>query len=161
MPRLYDGDHAFILQNDDRRVVFVIPYEERYTLIGTTDVAFEGDAARRCARATEEIEYLCRAANRYFARPVDPADVVWSYCGVRPLYDDGTADPSAVTRDYMLRAGQRRGRGAGAVGLRRQDHHLPPARRARAREARAVVSGHAAQHGRRTAPLPGGDIPAR
>jgi len=102
VPRVYAGEHAFILQNDDRRVVFMIPYEARYTLIGTTDVAFDGDPMRPGASA-EEIGYLCRAVNRYLARPLAPADVVWSYAGVRPLYDDGSADPSAVTRDYTLR----------------------------------------------------------
>ena len=102
VPRAYAGEHAFILQNDDRRVVFMIPYEARYTLIGTTDVAFDGDPARPGASA-EEIGYLCCAVNRYLARPLAPADVVWSYAGIRPLYDDGSADPSAVTRDYTLR----------------------------------------------------------
>ena len=102
VPTAYEGEHAFILQNDDRRVVFMIPYEAQYTLIGTTDVAFDGDPARPGASA-EEIGYLCRAVNRYLAQPIAPADVVWSYAGVRPLYDDGTADPSAVTRDYTLR----------------------------------------------------------
>jgi len=102
LPRLYPGDHAFILQNDDRRVVFMIPYGDRHTLIGTTDVPFEGDAGAAAA-SDAEVEYLCRAAGRYLERPVDPAAVVWRYAGVRPLYDDGTADPSAVTRDYVLR----------------------------------------------------------
>ena len=102
VPRLYDGDHAFILQNDDRRVVFVYPYEGVYTLIGTTDVALDGDP-RACRASADEIGYLCRAANRYFAREVTPADVVWSYCGVRALVDDGARNPSRVTRDYMLR----------------------------------------------------------
>src|SRR6185369_12442075 len=97
----YDGEHSFILQNDDRRVVFMIPYEERFTLIGTTDLPQQ--ALVEAPRATDaEVEYLCRAANRYLARPVSPAEVVWRYAGVRPLYDDGTADPSAVTRDYVL-----------------------------------------------------------
>ena len=102
VPRLYPGAHAFILQNDDRRVVFMIPYEENYTLIGTTDIALGGDPAQPVA-SPEEIAYLCRAVNRYLAQPLAPADVVWSYAGIRPLYDDGTADPSAVTRDYTLR----------------------------------------------------------
>ena len=102
VPRLYPGAHAFILQNDDRRVVFMIPYEENYTLIGTTDIALGGDPAKPVA-SPEEIAYLCRAVNRYLAQPLAPADVVWSYAGIRPLYDDGTADPSAVTRDYTLR----------------------------------------------------------
>ncbi len=102
VPRLYDGAHAYVLQNDDRRVVFMIPYEGRFTLIGTTDVAVAGDPAAPSASAAE-IAYLCRAVNRYLAQPIAPADAVWTYAGIRPLYDDGTADPSAVTRDYTLR----------------------------------------------------------
>ena len=102
LPRLYQGDHAFILQNDDRRVVFMIPFEERFTLVGTTDVDYEGDAAAPAA-SEEEVDYLCRAAGRYLARAPQPADVVWRYAGVRPLYDDGSDDPSAITRDYTLR----------------------------------------------------------
>ena len=102
MPRLYDGNHAYILQNDDRRVVFMIPYETKFTLIGTTDVALEGVTGAPGASA-DEISYLCRAVNRYLAHPVAPSDAVWTYAGIRPLYDDGTADPSAVTRDYTLR----------------------------------------------------------
>jgi glycerol-3-phosphate dehydrogenase len=102
VPRLYEGDHAFILQNDDRRVVFVYPYEERYTLIGTTDVEHTGEPGA-CAASNEEIDYLCRAANRYFARVLAPTDVVWSYCGMRPLFDDGAKNVSQVTRDYTLR----------------------------------------------------------
>ena len=108
LPRLYQGDHAFILQNDDRRVVFMIPFEERFTLVGTTDVDYEGDAAAPAASA-EEVEYLCRAAGRYLARAPTPADVVWRYAGVRPLYDDGSHDPSAITRDYTLRVDDEQG----------------------------------------------------
>ncbi len=101
VPRLYDGDHAYILQNDDRRVVFVIPYEGDYSLIGTTDVPFDGDPAEvRIDPA--ETAYLCAAVNRYFATPVSADDVVWSYSGVRPLYDDEAEDAAAVTRDYEL-----------------------------------------------------------
>jgi glycerol-3-phosphate dehydrogenase len=102
VPRQYEGEHAFILQNDDRRVVFMIPYEGKFTLIGTTDIAVAGDPSNPAA-SPEEIAYLCRAANRYLARAVAPAHVVWHYAGVRPLYDDGTANPSAITRDYTLR----------------------------------------------------------
>ena len=108
LPRLYEGDHAFILQNDDRRVVFMIPYGPSHTLVGTTDVPHEGDAGRPEASAAE-VDYLCRAASRYLAREVEPAAVVWRYAGVRPLYDDGTANPSAVTRDYVLRLDADRG----------------------------------------------------
>ena len=102
LPRLYEGDHAFILQNDDRRVVFMIPYEDRFTLVGTTDVDFDGDASA-VAASDEEVAYLCRAAGRYLARAPTPPEVLWRYAGVRPLYDDGSADPSAITRDYTLR----------------------------------------------------------
>ena len=101
VPRQFPGEHAFILQNDDKRIVFMIPYEQDFTLIGTTDVAVE-DAPGASHISAEEIDYLCRAANRYLAKPIASADVVWSYSGVRPLYDDGESDPSAVTRDYTL-----------------------------------------------------------
>ncbi len=98
---LYAGDHAFILQNEDNRVVFAIPFEGRFTLIGTTDAPFEGDASAVKA-SSAEIDYLCRCVSCYFRKPVCAADVVWSYAGVRPLFDDGASDPSAVTRDYVL-----------------------------------------------------------
>ncbi len=101
VPRLYDGDQAYILQNTDARVVFVIPYEGDFTLIGTTDVPFRGDPAE-AAISPDEIAYLCAAVDRYFVRAVRPEDVVWSFAGVRPLHDDAESDPSAVTRDYML-----------------------------------------------------------
>jgi len=106
LPRLYDGDHAFILQNDDRRVVFMIPYGEEHTLVGTTDVP-QDDIAEppesHPVASDAEVAYLCRAVNHYLARPAQARDVVWRYAGVRPLYDDGSSDPSAVTRDYTLR----------------------------------------------------------
>jgi glycerol-3-phosphate dehydrogenase len=102
LPRLYEGEHAFILQNDDRRVVFMIPYEDRFTLVGTTDVDYEGDPVAPAA-SEAEVDYLCRAVGRYLARPPSAAQVLWRYAGVRPLYDDGSADPSAITRDYTLR----------------------------------------------------------
>ena len=102
LPALYDGDQAYILQNDDRRVVFVIPYEGRFSLVGTTDVPHEGDA--RDARCTEEeAAYLCAAVGRQFRRTPHPSEIVWSYAGVRPLHDDGADNPSAVTRDYVLK----------------------------------------------------------
>jgi len=102
LPRLYDGEHAFILQNSDQRVVFMIPFEEAFTLVGTTDVPFDGEPVSAGA-SRAEIEYLCAAVNLYLARPVSPEQVVWSFSGVRPLYDDGKSDPSEITRDYTLR----------------------------------------------------------
>jgi glycerol-3-phosphate dehydrogenase len=101
VPRLYEGEHAFILQNDDRRVVFLIPFEGRFTLVGTTDVPV--DDPRDPQAGDDEVRYLCRAASRYLARPLAESQVLWRFAGVRPLYDDGSKDPSSVTRDYALR----------------------------------------------------------
>ena len=95
------GNRARILQHVDGRVVFVLPFERRFTLIGTTDVAL-ADLAQPPALSAEEAGYLCDVVNRYLLDPVRPADAVWSYSGVRALYDDGKRDPSAVTRDYRL-----------------------------------------------------------
>ena len=101
VPRLHEGEQAWILQNEDGRVVFVIPYEQRFSLIGTTDVPVAGGPGP--VEITEaETAYLCEAVNRFAARSIAPADVVWSFAGVRPLYDDGKHDPSSVTRDYVL-----------------------------------------------------------
>ncbi len=101
VPRLFEHDHAYIFQNADRRIIFAIPYEGAFTLIGTTDVECHGDPGQAHPDA-QEVAYLCEQASRYFAQPVLPASVVWSYSGVRPLLDDETGDPSAVTRDYQL-----------------------------------------------------------
>jgi glycerol-3-phosphate dehydrogenase len=101
VPRRFEHDHAYLFQSPDGRIVFAIPYEDAYTLIGTTDVELHGDPGAARIDAAE-IAYLCERANRYLARPVAPADVVWSYAGVRPLLDDAGANPSAVTRDYLL-----------------------------------------------------------
>ncbi|MFL6647790.1 MAG: glycerol-3-phosphate dehydrogenase [Sulfurifustaceae bacterium] len=99
--RLFEHDHAYILQNPDKRIIFAIPYEHDYTLIGTTDVAFDADPARPAISA-QETDYLCAMANHYFKRQIGPGDVVWSYSGVRPLLEEEAADLSAVTRDYAL-----------------------------------------------------------
>jgi glycerol-3-phosphate dehydrogenase len=100
--KLYEGSHCFILQNADRRIVFTIPYEGRFTLIGTTDVPYEGDPAK-VAISADETQYLCDVVNRYFSRHLTPADAVWAYSGVRPLFDeDGSESASAVSRDYVL-----------------------------------------------------------
>lgn len=101
VPKLFDHAMAYIFQCADRRIVFAIPYEEDFTLVGTTDVEHAG--APGAARISDdEIAYLCAVTARYFARPVTPSDVVWHYSGVRPLLDDDAGDPSAVTRDYTL-----------------------------------------------------------
>ena len=97
--------------NPDGRIVFAIPFERAYTLIGTTDRDFAGDPAT-VAATPEEIAYLCDAASFYFARPVVPDDVVWSFSGVRPLHDDHARDPDATTRDYVLELDAAPGRAA-------------------------------------------------
>lgn len=101
VPRIFDHDHAYIFQNPDKRIIFAIPYQQDYTLIGTTDVEVHGEPGT--ARIDDsEIAYLCEQASRYFEKPVTPDQVVWTYAGVRPLLDDASGDPSAVTRDYLL-----------------------------------------------------------
>jgi len=101
VPKMFEGDHAYIFQNDDRRIVFAIPYERDFTLIGTTDLDYSGDPGA-VAISQDEITYMCRAVSRYFAKPVRESDVVWTYSGVRPLFDDASGNASAVTRDYVL-----------------------------------------------------------
>ncbi len=104
VPRLFEHDHAYIFQNPDRRIIFAIPYEDAFTLIGTTDIELQGDDPAAARIDADETAYLCTQASRYFRAPVSPSDVVWSYSGVRPLLDDDSGDPSAVTRDYLLEA---------------------------------------------------------
>jgi len=101
VPRIHAGEHAYILQNDDRRVVFIIPFEQDFSLIGTTEVTLEGEPGP-VAIDESEIDYLCRAVDRWLAKPIERKDVVWTFAGVRPLYDDGKTDPTAITRDYVL-----------------------------------------------------------
>jgi glycerol-3-phosphate dehydrogenase len=99
--KLYDHNRAYMFQNSDGRIVFVIPYQDDFTLIGTTDRDYQGDPAK-VAATTEEIEYLCASVSEYLAKPVKPADVVWTYAGVRPLYDDGASEAKAATREYVF-----------------------------------------------------------
>ncbi len=108
IPKLYKGDHTFILQQKDGRIIFTIPYENKYTLIGTTDKPYEGDAAQ-VEIDEEEIEYLCNAVNASFKKQISPDDVVWNYSGVRSLVEDGEENSSKVTRDYKLYMDERYG----------------------------------------------------
>jgi glycerol-3-phosphate dehydrogenase len=155
LPRLFEGDHAYILQNADRRIVFAIPYESDYTLVGTTDIAYDGDPAG-VAISSAETAYLCDVINRYFRRQVSPAEVVWTYAGVRPLYDDESASASAVTRDYVLNLEDERGLpllsifGGKITTYRRlAEHALEKLRRHFPNAGPAWTAA---------APLPGGDI---
>lgn len=99
--RLFAGEQAYILQNDDKRIVFIIPYEDDFSLIGTTDVP-QDNMDQGATISTEEEAYLLRAVNAYLASPIGHTDIVWRYSGVRPLFDDESENPSAVTRDYTL-----------------------------------------------------------
>ena len=102
VPRVFGHDHAYIFQNPDKRIIFAIPYQDDFTLIGTTDIELQGDDPGAARISDDEVDYLCSQASRYFEKAVLPSDVVWTYSGVRPLLDDASGDPSAVTRDYML-----------------------------------------------------------
>ncbi|WP_373888983.1 glycerol-3-phosphate dehydrogenase [Massilia sp. ST3] len=101
VPRLFDHSCAYLFQHPDGRVVFAIPYEGAFTLIGTTDVDYEGDPGE-AAIGVQEKRYLCELANRYFRRELAPEDVVWSYSGVRPILEDEAHSAAAATRDYYL-----------------------------------------------------------
>ena len=101
VPKWWAGSHAYLVQNHDKRVIFINPYEGDKALIGTTDIAYDGRAEDVTADASE-IDYLLAAVNRYFKEKLRPDDVLHSFSGVRPLFDDGQGNPSAVTRDYVF-----------------------------------------------------------
>ena len=153
--RLFEHDRAYFFQGPDGRIIFAIPYEQEFTLIGTTAQDHHGRPEE--ARCTEaERDYLCAFASRYFARPVTPADVVWSYSGVRPLYDDGASSATAATREYVLRLDE-----AGPPLLNVFGGKITTYRRL-AEAALARLAPHfPAASGAWTArvPLPGGDFP--
>ncbi len=157
VPRLHDGAHPYILQNTDKRIVFVIPFEGDYSLIGTTDVEYDGDP-RSVAITPAEIDYLCAVVNRYFRRQVGAADIVWSYAGVRPLFDDASGDASAVTRDYVFDLD---GGGDEAPLLSIFGGKITTYRKLaeHAMDRLAPLLGAAAGPWTATAPLPGGDLP--
>ncbi|MEM8799209.1 MAG: glycerol-3-phosphate dehydrogenase [Pseudomonadota bacterium] len=155
--RLFDHDCAYLFQNPDKRVVFAIPYEKDFTLIGTTDVDYDGDLGAPQA-SPEEIDYLCEAVSRYFAKPVTSKDVVWSYAGVRPLHGDEDENASSVSRDYKIRLDQPDGKaplltiyGGKLTTFRKLAGHVTD------RLLRALdIEG---EEWTETAVLPGGDFP--
>jgi glycerol-3-phosphate dehydrogenase len=155
VPRIFAHEYAYIFQNPDRRIIFAIPYERDFTLIGTTDLEYRGDAARVAIDA-DETSYLCEMATRYFRRPVTPRDVVASYAGVRPLLDDESTDPSSVTRDYSLELDS-----PGAPLLSVFGGKITTFRRLaeEAVDRLAPVLGLRAAPWTHAAPLPGGDMP--
>lgn len=99
--KMFDHDRCYIFQNTDGRIIFAIPYERDYTLVGTTDQDFDGDPAE-VKISSDEITYLCEAASEYFSEPIREENIVWTYSGVRPLYDDGATKAQEATREYVL-----------------------------------------------------------
>ena len=154
--RLWDGPHAYVVQNADGRICFAIPYEDDFTLIGTTDVDFAGDPAT-VAISEAETRYLCGAVSAYLARPVTEADVVWSFSGVRPLFDDRAARAQEASRDYVLALDAP----DGAPPLLSVFGGKITTYRRLAEAALAKLAPHLPMRGAwtATAPLPGGDFP--
>ena len=157
--KIFEHDFCYIFQNADNRIVFAIPYERDYTLIGTTDHDYTGDPAK-AEISKAEIRYLCSAASEYFTKPVLPADVVWSYCGVRPLFDDGASKAQEATRDYVLKLDGTAQTGAvlnifgGKITTyRRLSEHVL--------EKIEEVLGKKHRKWTQAATLPGGDFPAQ
>jgi len=156
----FDHTCAYIFQNADGRMVFAIPYEQDFTLIGTTDQDYQGELGKMYATA-EEISYLCSVANEYFARQIAPKDVVWTYSGVRPLYDDGASAAQAATRDYVLAVDAENGQpallsvfGGKITTYRRLAEHA-------LEKLSPFLGAHAAKNKgwTRREPLPGGEFP--
>jgi D-erythritol 1-phosphate dehydrogenase len=155
--KFWDGPQAYLFQNDDKRVIFVNPYEDDLCLIGTTDVAYAG-AAEDVVVEDAEIDYLLAAVNRYVTHVLRRADVQYAYSGVRPLYDDNAANPSAVTRDYVFDTDG----GAGRAPLLSVFGGKITTYRKLAEHAMAELAGVFPRMGgawTARAPLPGGDLP--
>ncbi len=154
----FDDPRAYFFQNKDSRIIFAIPYEEEFTLIGTTDQDFSGDPHE--ARISEgETNYLCEAASEYFAAPVRPEDIVWTYSGVRPLYDDGASKAQEATRDYVLKEDYAEGQpplinifGGKITTYRRLSEHML--------EKIEHLLGKRGKPWTASSTLPGGDFPA-
>jgi glycerol-3-phosphate dehydrogenase len=156
--RLFEHPYAYFFQLPDGRIFFAIPYERDFTLIGTTDADHDGPLAEVHPSA-DEIAYLCEGANRYFARQVTPADVVWSYAGVRPLIDDGSGKPEAATRGYRLDVSDA---GEGAPLLSVYGGKITTYRHLGEEAVDLLAKRVATLSGppwTRTQPLPGGDFP--
>jgi|TARA_R100000049_G_C1954396_1_gene105983 glycerol-3-phosphate dehydrogenase len=154
VPKLWDGAHCYIFQNGDGRICFAIPYERDFTLLGTTDQAFDGDP-NEVAISDEEASYICASVNEYLATQVRPEDAVSSYSGVRPLYEDAAASASEVTRDYVFEVDNEGGApilsvfGGKITTFRKLAEHALD---------KLEVGGEPWTH---DAPLPGGDMPVQ
>lgn len=157
VPRMFTHDYAYIFQNPDKRIIFAIPYQDDFTLIGTTDLEYHGDPGK-VAIDEQEIAYLCDMASRYFQQNISKSDVVWTYSGVRPLLDDSTENASAVTRDYLLELKHSEG---SAPLLNIWGGKITTYRKL-SEEALALLLPHlphaTGQNWTHAAPLPGGDL---
>ncbi|MGQ5523658.1 glycerol-3-phosphate dehydrogenase [Chitinimonas sp. PSY-7] len=154
--KLYDHQYAYIFQNPDKRIIFAIPYEQDFTLIGTTDIEYQG-LAEQVAIDADEVTYLCNMASRYFTQTITPADVVWDYSGVRPLLDDEADHAASVTRDYDLTLDQTAAPLLSVFGGKITTF------RKLAEEAADLIQqqlGKGSGAWTAYAPLPGGDMPA-
>lgn len=158
VPKKFDDPRAYFFQNKDGRIIFAIPYEDDFTLIGTTDRDYEGDPAG-VAISEPEIAYLCDAASEYFATPIKRDDIVWTYSAVRPLYDDGASKAQEATRDYVLKAEGLEGQapivnifGGKITTYRRLSEAML--------DKIENLLGSKGKPWTATAPLPGGDFPA-
>ncbi|TIS58905.1 glycerol-3-phosphate dehydrogenase [Mesorhizobium sp.] len=154
----FDDPRAYFFQNKDGRIIFAIPYEEEFTLIGTTDRDYPGDP-HEVKISDAEIDYLCAAASEYFAQPVKRSDIVWTYSAVRPLYDDGASKAQEATRDYVLKTDG----GEGAAPIVNAFGGKITTYRRLAESMLEKIEGFLGKRGKpwtATAPLPGGDFPA-
>ena len=156
--KLYEHDRCYFFQNADGRPVFAIPYENDYTLIGTTDLDYEGDPAS-VAISDAEIDYLLAAVSAYFAKPVMRGDIIWAYSGVRPLFDDGASASKEATRDYVLK---RAGEQGEAPLINVFGGKLTTYRRLSQKTVDMIGEAIGAKggHWTETSTLPGGDFPA-
>ena len=158
VPRKFEDPRAYFFQNKDGRIIFAIPYEEEFTLIGTTDRDYPGDP-HEVKISDAEIDYLCAAASEYFSEPVRPTDIVWTYSAVRPLYDDHASKAQEATRDYVLKSEGGNGQapildafGGKITTYRRLSESMLE-----------KIEGFLGKRGKpwtANAPLPGGDFPA-
>ncbi|TPM96477.1 glycerol-3-phosphate dehydrogenase [Mesorhizobium sp. B2-1-3A] len=154
----FDDPRAYFFQNKDGRIIFAIPYEEEFTLIGTTDRDYPGDP-HDVKISDTEIDYLCAAASEYFAQPVKRSDIVWTYSAVRPLYDDGASKAQEATRDYVLKADG----GEGDAPIVNAFGGKITTYRRLSESMLEKIEGFLGKRGKpwtSDAPLPGGDFPA-
>lgn len=154
--RLFDHDKCYFFQGTDGRIIFAIPYETDFTLIGTTDAEHE-DPSRRPECTPEERDYLLKFASQYFKKQLTVEDIVWTYSGVRPLYDDGSKSATAATRDYVLKIDQ----SGGAPVLNVFGGKITTYRKLAEAAMEQILEFFPGKHGEWTAgvPLPGGDFP--